>query len=233
MGPTLRLTNDPRRVPTSRMLEAAADVPLMCLSHRALATLTAEFRSPKRAAHWLARLAQRRGRPVLVNVPTADGSRTVALSPRGWSEERLLGWLAGHAGLMATPQLRGATLVIDRTGVGRAIFDLFLAEGLTPIGITITGGDQVVRDGGSYHVPKRDLVGVVQALLQGGRLKVAAALPEAATLTRELETFRVKLSAAGHDSYDAREGGHDDVLLATALPLWAAEEGLPLTVEFY
>jgi hypothetical protein len=100
MTAVLRLTNDPRAVPTSRLLEAAADVPLMCLSHRALASLTAEFRSHKRAARWLARLARKRGKPVLINVPVSDGSRTVALAPRGWSEERLLGWLGGHHELL-------------------------------------------------------------------------------------------------------------------------------------
>lgn len=35
----------------------------------------------------------------------------------------------------------------------------------------------------------------------------------------------MKISAAGHDSYDAREGAHDDLVLAAALACWASEKG--------
>ncbi len=47
----------------------------------------------------------------------------------------------------------------------------------------------------------------------------------AATLTRELLAFQVKISAeTAHDSYGAwREGAHDDLVLAVALALWAGE----------
>jgi hypothetical protein len=38
-------------------------------------------------------------------------------------------------------------LVIDRTGVGAAVSDLFRSEGLAPVQVAITGGDQEVRDG--------------------------------------------------------------------------------------
>jgi hypothetical protein len=69
-------------------------------------------------------------------------------------------------------------------------------------------------------------VAVTQAALQGGRLRVAAALPEAATLTRELESFRVTINVAGHDSYSAREGEHDDLVLAVAIGIWSAAHGV-------
>lgn len=95
--------------------------------------------------------------------------------------------------------------------------------------ITITGGDVVTRDRQDYRVPKRDLVGVVQALLQTGRLKIAPELPLAATLTAELENFKATINAGGHDSYGAgadwREGNHDDLVLAVALAAWDAKHG--------
>jgi hypothetical protein len=47
-------------------------------------------------------------------------------------------------------------------------------------------------------------------------------LPEAVTLTRELESFQVKITESAHDTYGAwREGAHDDLVLAVALALWA------------
>jgi len=135
------------------------------------------------------------------------------------------------AGLMlGTPLKRAAKLLIDATGVGRAVTDLFRSAGfgVEVVAVTITAGLEVRGDSGGqeYRVPKRDLVGVVSVLLQHGRLKIAKSLPEAATLVNELREFRVRISDAGRDSYGAwRDGTHDDMVLATALALWYAEHG--------
>lgn len=115
-----------------------------------------------------------------------------------------------------------AQLAIDQTGVGRPVVDLFLRASIrakiTPI--TITGGDVVTFEGGSARVPKRNLVSVVQACLQTGRLKFAAALEELEVLKHELQNFQVRISDSGFDSYNARSGAHDDLVLAVALALW-------------
>ena len=130
--------------------------------------------------------------------------------------------------LLATPplQARRTPLVIDRTGVGSAVTDMFTAAGLRPYAVTITGGDSVVREN-SYHVrvPKRELVGLLVALFQSGRLKVARNLELAPALLDELLNFRVKVNLqTAHDSYEAwRESAHDDLVLATALACWHAE----------
>ena len=58
--------------------------------------------------------------------------------------------------------------------------------------------------------------------LQTGRLKVAAGLPEAATLSAELRTFEAKITAAANTVYEHREGAHDDLVLAVALGVWGA-----------
>lgn len=121
-------------------------------------------------------------------------------------------------------------LVVDGTGVGAPVVDLFRKEKkqgtlkarLTPV--VITGGDAVHREFDLARVPKRDLVGVVQVALQTGRLKIAAQLPEAETLTKELQNFQVKITDTAHDTYGAwREGTHDDLVLALALALWQAK----------
>ena len=93
---------------------------------------------------------------------------------------------------------------------------------LTALGVTITGGDKGSREGGDWRVPKRELVSTVQVLLQGGRLKIAEDLPNAAVLIQELLNFRVKIELlTAHDSYGPwRERTHDDLVLATALACW-------------
>lgn len=119
-------------------------------------------------------------------------------------------------------------LVVDQTGVGRPVVDMLRASGLRPTAVTITGGDTVSQDGGDYRVPKRDLVSAVQVLLQSERLKIARALPEAATLTAELLAFKVSVSLKGHDTYGNdvgpwRENAHDDLVLSVALACWLGE----------
>jgi hypothetical protein len=158
------------------------------------------------------------------------------------------------ARLFDLPPLNGeVVLSVDATGVGVAVMDLFQQATRWPKlinhdvitgrplyapphrpklrltrlhPITITGGDQVHREGRAYRVPKRDLVGAVQVGLQGMGLKIAPDLEFAETLTRELRDFRVKVSLAGHDSYGVadewRQGQHDDLVLAVSLAAWTA-----------
>lgn len=115
-------------------------------------------------------------------------------------------------------------LVVDATGVGRAVVDQLEAAGMLPIRVTISGGSTVHRNGRECTVPKRDLVGILQVVLQADRLHVAEALPEAGTLIKELMAFRVKINSHAHDSYGAwRDGEHDDLVLAVAMAAWYAE----------
>jgi len=127
----------------------------------------------------------------------------------------------------ANPTLQDAPLVVDGTGVGRAVVDMFRAAALkTSIRpIVITGGTAVSRgEDGTTHVAKKELVGVLQVLLQARRLLVSDRLPEAKTLVKELQNFRVKITAAANETLEAwREGDHDDLVLAVALACWWAE----------
>lgn len=124
---------------------------------------------------------------------------------------------------LVTPWAR-PMLIVDKTGVGAAVVDLFVAAGLEPVAITITSGNEAAPVPGGWNVPKRDLVSAVQATLQTGRLKFAEALPDVATLTKELLDFQYKLTAAAHDTYGAwRAGTHDDLVLAVAMAVWYVE----------
>jgi hypothetical protein len=117
-----------------------------------------------------------------------------------------------------------AILLVDKTGVGAAVLDTFTHARIGAVAITLHGGSAVSRDPqrAGFRVPKRDLVTVTQVLLQNGHLKVAASLPEADTLRRELLDFRVKINPqTAHDSYEHwREGDHDDLVLAVSMAAW-------------
>ena len=122
--------------------------------------------------------------------------------------------------------LGGTYLVVDQTGVGRPVVDMLRQAGHQDLhAVTITAGDTMTRDRRDYRVPKRIISASLQVLLQTQRLAIAAALPHAETLTREMLAFKVTISATGHDSFgnDWRENPHDDMVLAVALAAWAGE----------
>jgi hypothetical protein len=136
--------------------------------------------------------------------------------------------------LLRRPPIRAhldhTRLLIDATGVGRPVVDSFRAQSVHPISVLIHGGERVSQENAGLRdiilrVPKRDLVAAVQTLLQNGRLRIAAGLPLADVLRKELLNFRVKVDPrTAHDSYSHwREGDHDDLVLATACACWYRE----------
>lgn len=136
--------------------------------------------------------------------------------------------------LFEDPKFAGQTLVVDGTGVGRPVVDLFrkakIKCRLLPVTITAGGasaalGQVKIDEFGYWHVPKKELVGGVQVLLGTSRLEVAPRLTHAATLVRELKNFSYKINAqTAHVSLESwREKDHDDLVLALALAIWAGE----------
>jgi hypothetical protein len=127
--------------------------------------------------------------------------------------------------LLSTPPLGPeTTLVVDQTGVGRAVADMFRAAGLKPYAITIHGGDTITYDAGVARVPKRELVGRLVGLFQSGHFKMASALPLAPVIKDELLNFKMKINiATGADTFESwREREHDDCVLSVALAAWKA-----------
>jgi len=120
-------------------------------------------------------------------------------------------------------------LLVDQTGVGRAVIEMMRAEKLNPIGITITGGTQVTETPDGFNVPKKDLVSALLVLFQTGQIRIAAELPDADVLKGELENFRVKVNPrTGHESFEAwKDSDHDDMVISLAMPIWYASEYMP------
>jgi hypothetical protein len=121
-------------------------------------------------------------------------------------------------------------LVIDATGVGNAVVEMFRTA-LLPHpqlecwAVTITAGRAVTLTGyRMMNVAKIELVGSIRSALESQRIKVAPTLEHADTLKRELADFRVKVTEAGHETFNAREGAHDDLVLAVSLPIWLANQ---------
>ena len=133
--------------------------------------------------------------------------------------------------LVASNPLSGCcTVIVDATGVGAPVIDLLrkCRLGCTLIPVTITAGDSALVTPQGHRVPKRDLIHGLQLMLEQAHLRVAASLPHAETLVRELLAMRVKISLSGNDLYGAwREGDHDDLVLAVSLACWRARAVAP------
>lgn len=121
-------------------------------------------------------------------------------------------------------------VLVDYTGVGRPVFDMFAGRRRLRMaqGVVITGGREVVGNRAGWSVPKGELVSKLQALLHSGDLRIAASLPDAAVLARELQDFRVRFTEAGNATFNAREGAHDDLVLALALAVFGLSRKEPV-----
>jgi hypothetical protein len=103
------------------------------------------------------------------------------------------------------------------------MFDMFVSCGIAPTGVLITGGTAETREGPTCSVPKLTLVSRLQALLHEGRLKILRELDEAETLIRELQDFRMEFTTAGHLTFNARCGKHDDLVFPVSLPSYCGD----------
>ena len=126
--------------------------------------------------------------------------------------------------------IRMPELIVDATGVGLGVVEMLKDRGLKYRAVTITGGISETGGGGTYHVPKRNLVSRAVAPFEGKRLKIARGMRLTSELVHELETFKVKVNTTtAHDSYEAwREADHDDLVLALALACWWVERRRPM-----
>ena len=120
------------------------------------------------------------------------------------------------------------TLVVDRGGVGESVYEQIAERvrggAVDLVGVTITGGKNVTADGPShYRVPKRDLVAALQVAVQNAEVKAASELELWETLRGEMESFTAEITKTGHDTYEARQGEHDDLVLALAMPVWLSD----------
>jgi hypothetical protein len=134
------------------------------------------------------------------------------------------------AAVLASPGAGGPDLrpylVVDQTGVGAAVVDMFRRAELRAVlrPVLVTAGHQVLLgEDGALHVPKKELVSVLQKLLQTRRLMFAP-VPERDLLVKELQNFKVKVTAAGNETFlgDWREGQHDDLVLALGFACYFA-----------
>jgi hypothetical protein len=117
---------------------------------------------------------------------------------------------------------RAAQLIMDITGVGKALFDLAVEQNLDPIGVVIHSGFEIYRKpyDSVVSVPKLRIVSELDKRLQSNDLFVHESLKDWPALRRELLNFRPEITRSGTETWNARSGEHDDLVLALGLALF-------------
>jgi hypothetical protein len=126
----------------------------------------------------------------------------------------------------AHPGTRPYRLLIDATGCGRPVVELFRHEGVPAVAVTMGHGEQTVQhDWLQYTLPKKTLVGCLQVAMQSRRILVSNQLADATTLLKEMQNFQYRITKDANDQYGAwRSGQHDDLLFAVGLCVWFGEQ---------
>jgi hypothetical protein len=133
-------------------------------------------------------------------------------------------FVATHEKLRATNQ-KPCDLVIDQSGVGMPICDWLEKAGLRPVRVTITGGNDLNPAGlNRWNVSLHYLMTQYDASINHPEfpLRFSLHLAERAGIIDEHRTFEHSVGGSGAKYYGAREGRHDDRILATALANWWA-----------
>jgi hypothetical protein len=128
---------------------------------------------------------------------------------------------------LSHPAFKGAVVAPDYTGVGRPVVEMMKKQKVPGYmrPILITGGHKATPDEetGGFHVPKRDLVGSLQILLQADLLGWHEKLSAGPKLKKQLAAFRVRVTKAKNETFGAEGRDQDDIVLAVALACWLGE----------
>lgn len=139
--------------------------------------------------------------------------------------------VARIADLVRRPQVGGVRTYLDMTGVGRPVLQMLRAAGVRDLqGISITAAKAAAtRTPDGWNVGKAELVNAVQIEMQTGRLRFASRVEHVDKLVRELKEFRARINATGNTTFNAREGQHDDLVLALSYAVFGALRPTPVT----
>jgi len=117
-----------------------------------------------------------------------------------------------------------AQVIVDATGVGRAVYDQLKValRGTAVRGVQITGGAAVSSSGELLNVPKAEIALNLEGLLRDGCFEIAERVPHLEELVRQMFAFeRVRLAGGGY-GYSGKAAGRDDLVMAVGLGVgWA------------
>jgi len=130
---------------------------------------------------------------------------------------------------------RKGELIIDITGVGEPVYEMFEKRKLYPIGINIHGGNVVTDKGnGRWSVPRMDLFTTLRIMFESENIQIASSLPLNEELLEEIKNLRDRKSPLmKEEDILWRQREHDDIAFALMLCCWWAARTFPRIPEAY
>src|SRR5215469_3857724 len=118
------------------------------------------------------------------------------------------------------------TVIIDRTGA-HAAYDMLVEKGLSPLGLTISGGDSVHWDGRCVTVPKMRLLTGLLSICYRGELEISQRLRDYVEFRRQLQNIGTMVTDSGTGETWRARRGHDDLVIAVSMAVWYLENPGP------
>jgi hypothetical protein len=123
--------------------------------------------------------------------------------------------------------------VIDQRVVGSPVVDTILRKVNRPDArrVSISGSHSQGYADGYYHVPKPELISLIQAGLGWGLLEFAEKLPETKTFVEGLIKYQDRKTNSMVQTDPWREHESDDLVLAVGLACWELQQDTRFSYE--
>jgi hypothetical protein len=118
------------------------------------------------------------------------------------------------------------TVIVDRTGA-HAAYDMLVEKGLSPLGLTISGGDSVHWDRRYVTVPKMRLLTGLLSISYRGELEISKGLRDYTEFRRQLQNIGTMATDSGAGETWRARRGHDDLAIAVSMAVWHLENPGP------
>ena len=126
------------------------------------------------------------------------------------------------------------SLIIDGTGIGEAVYDIYTSLGLDPVKIIFTSGETAAVERNrtqfsqkfgavsGYKVPKVDMISAAQVIFQQGRIRFAENIDFRDECFQQLQSFVGKVNEKTHNvKYEnLTEDIHDDFVTMIIQACW-------------
>lgn len=118
------------------------------------------------------------------------------------------------------------TVIVDRTGA-HAAYDMLVEKGLSPLGLTISGGDSIHWDRRYVTVPKMRLLTGLLSISYRGELEISKGLRDYTEFRRQLQNIGTMATDSGAGETWRARRGHDDLAIAVSMAVWHLENPGP------
>jgi hypothetical protein len=122
------------------------------------------------------------------------------------------------------------TWLIEANGVGEGVIEIIERElpNAQLYKVYVTGGINASVDYNEIKLPKSQMLSRLVALYDAGLIHMSKKSRQINAMIDELQSFNINVSESnGHETYGAKIGKHDDMVISLALACWYGQSQQP------